>query len=492
MRASADSRAAAKGVALGVLVLAASLSPVSASAGKGRAPAVAADYSCAAAGTGGEGGRQAVRVVFDGRFPDRGRAGTAVRVGEFTVRAELTGEAVRALLPAGATAVSGTARLTAELALDGRGSTRADWSGLVAPRTPLDAEGGAAPSFTGALPELTATRAGQLTVTARELTLTLAVEAPGPEADTGPLAAAPVELRCAPLRTPGPRLASWEVTAPATTAPPRPPTPGEASPAPGAPEPAASGAPAAEPPVRAARAPGKAPLCPVEPPQGELDPARLPKPPPGAIEGPGIGGSLCTVPVGYATVRKQHAAMIVNDPGKKPGLMHLSLGKRTVSSADGSYTESDSLGVLHLPDADSTFLTFGFQPVSARVTFEPDPVTIVNVLRGGRQTTTVGYWQHLRIHQVRLSGVPLDVGPRCRTVRKIDTSLSGEYPFLTGGLLTGSITIPPFTGCRTPSGEDLSRLFTAAISGPGNTLRIQQGGLTGGGASPPVPPLPSR
>ncbi|MEU6058729.1 DUF6801 domain-containing protein [Streptomyces sp. NPDC047097] len=486
MRASADSRAAAKGVALGVLVLAASLSPVSASAGKGRPPAVAADYSCAAAGADAEDGRQRVRVVFDGRFPDRGRAGTAVRVGEFTVRPELTGEAVRALLPAGATAVSGTARLAADLALGGRGRTRADWSGLAAARTPVDAEGGAAPSFTGALPELTATKAGQLTVTARELALTLAVEAPGPAADTGPLAAAPVELRCAPLRTPGPRLASWEVTAPATTAPPR--APVDASPDP---DPAASGAPAAEPPVRAARAPGEAPVCPVEPPEGELDPARLPKPPPGAIEG-GIGGSLCTVPVGYATVRKQHAAMIVNDPRKAPGLMHLSLGKRTVSTPDGSYTESDSLGVLHLPDADSTFLTFGFQPVSARVTFEPDPVTIVNILRGGRQTTTVGYWQHLRIHRVRLGGVPLDVGPRCRTARKIDTSLSGEYPFLTGGLLTGSITIPPFTGCRTPSGEDLSRLFTAAISGPGNTLRIQQGGLTGGGASPPVPPLPSR
>ncbi|MCK8680645.1 DUF6801 domain-containing protein [Streptomyces lichenis] len=486
MRASADSRAAAKGVALGVLVLAASLSPASASAGKGRPPAVAADYSCAAAGAEAEDGRQRVRVVFDGRFPDRGRAGTAVRVGEFTVRPELTGEAVRALLPAGATAVSGTARLAADLALDGRGRTRADWSGLVTARTPLGAEGGAAPSFTGALPELTATRAGHLTLTAGELALTLAVEAPGPEAGAGPLAAAPVELRCAPLRTPGPRLASWEVTAPATTAPPR--APVDASPDP---DPTASGAPAAEPPVRAARAPGKAPDCPVEPPEGELDPARLPKPPPGAIEG-GIGGSLCTVPVGYATVRKQHAAMIVNDPRRAPGLMHLSLGKRTVSTPDGSYTESDSLGILHLPDADSTFLTFGFQPVSARVTFEPDPVTIVNILRGGRQTTTVGYWQHLRIHRVRLGGVPLDVGPRCRTARKIDTSLSGEYPFLTGGLLTGSITIPPFTGCRTPSGEDLSRLFTAAISGPGNTLRIQQGGLTGGGASPPVPPLPSR
>ncbi|MCS0635723.1 hypothetical protein NX801_08610 [Streptomyces sp. LP05-1] len=506
---------------------------MSASATKGREQVIAADYSCAAVNGAVSDRRVRVEVVFGGRFPDRGRAGSAVRVADFTIRPGLTRAAVRELLPAGTAVVSGTARLAADIALDGRG-VRADWSGLVAARTAPDAGGGLAPVFTGAVPETTATRAGRLTVTGGELSLTLwtgPAEPPGPAEPTEPtgpsgpagqagpggatapgvpagpgararsLAGAPVEVRCGPLRPPGPRLVSWEVTASSGT-PSGSPTAGAGVPGSGdtPPDPLSSSGtgpagpdtPAGEPPVRTARAPrGQAPVCPTDRPRGELDPARLPKPPPGAVEG-SIGGSLCTVAVGYATVRKQNAAMIVNDPRRTPGLMHLDLGRRTVSSADGGYTESDSLGVLHLPDADSTFLTFGFQPVSARVTFEPGPVTVVNVLRDGEQSTTVGYWQHLRIHHVRLNGVPLDVGSHCRTARRIDTRLSGAYPFITGGLLTGQITVPPFTGCRSASGEDLSRLFTAAISGPGNALRIQQGGLAGGGASPPVPPLPGR
>lgn len=231
-----------------------------------------------------------------------------------------------------------------------------------------------------------------------------------------------------------------------------------------------------------------APVCPADPPAGELDPSRLPKPPPGAVEG-SLGASLCVVAVGYTTVHKLGSAMIINDPHGSPGPMHLNLGKRTVSAP--GYDESDSVGLLHFPDARSTFLAFGFQPTSAEVSFEPEPVTVVNIRRGETFTTAIAYRQYLRVHDVSVNGVPLDVGPRCRTARPFDTVLSGAYNFLTGGVLDGEITIPPFVGCG-GRGEDLSPLFTAALSGPGNAVRIRQGQLAGAGSAPPVPELPQR
>jgi hypothetical protein len=57
-----------------------------------------------------------------------------------------------------------------------------------------------------------------------------------------------------------------------------------------------------------------------------------------------------------------------------------------------------------------------------------------------------------------------------------------------GGQLKGTITIPPFTGCTTKSGDDLSALMTLSVSGPDNpvTAVVAWPCATGGGA--PLPP----
>lgn len=47
-----------------------------------------------------------------------------------------------------------------------------------------------------------------------------------------------------------------------------------------------------------------------------------------------------------------------------------------------------------------------------------------------------------------------------------------------GGLLTGTLDVPNFTGCTTPGGDDVSRLLTATVSGDGNPVRIRSEGLT--------------
>ncbi|WHM35589.1 DUF6801 domain-containing protein [Streptomyces sp. BPTC-684] len=484
-----DRRGAAIAAALGVIALLLGLVPASGTIARDRETGVQAIYDCAAGSV-----HRAVTVGFTGVYPTGGRPGQPLRAERFAVRPELTPDAVTALLPPGTTEVSGTARLAVEVAQNGA-SARADWAGLTAPAdTGAD---GLRPVFTGEVPAITLGSSGEVTLTAGELTLMLqAAPAPpsgpatapasGTSASPGasgaaqpPTPAAPLELRCLPAAAPGPRLAAWTVTEPSA------PSTAPASPAPSTPADSRTRRPA----IQVGPGPlAPAPVCPADPPAGELDPSRLPKPPPGAVEGR-LGASLCVVAVGYVTVHKLGGAMVVNDPHDSPGPMYLNLGKRTVSAPD--YDESDSVGLLRFPDAPSTFLTFGFQPISAKVSFEPEPVTVVNIRRGETFTTTIAYRQYLRIHDVRVNGVPMDVGPRCRTARPFDTVLSGAYNFLTGGILDGEIAIPPFAGCGS-RGEDLSPLFTAAVSGPGNAVRIRQGQLAGAGSAPPVPELPPR
>ncbi|WP_165984690.1 hypothetical protein [Streptomyces sp. YIM 98790] len=241
---------------------------------------------------------------------------------------------------------------------------------------------------------------------------------------------------------------------------------------------------------RQGREAAEPPPCPEGKPPGELDPARMPEPPAGAtVTEVGIEG--CAVPMGFADVRKLGGAMMINDPAR-PQLIQLSINHQMVSAP--GYFQIRHLGRLTFPDAESTFLAFGFQPVTARVEFTNGPVTIVTVQRAGEQPhTTVGYDQWLRLHDVRVNGVPWDVGPDCRTAGPVDTVLEGaahEYDVLGGGTLRGTVDIPPFTGCGSGR-DDVSPLLTAAISGPGNYVEISQSAVCSGDCRvPDLPELP--
>ena len=103
----------------------------------------------------------------------------------------------------------------------------------------------------------------------------------------------------------------------------------------------------------------------------------------------------------------------------------------------------------------------------------------------------------VRISDVRVDGVSLDVGESCRSVAPAQLSATGEgyvaqdyvvtdvnptppgkfNPAL-GGLLTGSISIPAFTGCSAGS-DDLGPLLTAMVSGETLPVKIIVGLLTG-------------
>ncbi|MFI7007217.1 DUF6801 domain-containing protein [Streptomyces sp. NPDC050145] len=207
----------------------------------------------------------------------------------------------------------------------------------------------------------------------------------------------------------------------------------------------------------------------------------------------GSEARVCAYAAGVATVRKQNGSMIINDPSRRPALMNIRASVNTYSSKPGTplvYNRTDSIGRIDLPDAESTFLTFGFTPVSAKVSFETGPVTATTGTRGAspnRETwAAISFDQSLRLHDVKVNGTPLNVGPNCRTKAPFRVVLEGSFGpngtqgtytnVLLGGLLTTKnhlVDIPAFSGCGS-KGEDIDALFTAAISGPGNLVAMNQ------------------
>ncbi|MFD3579589.1 DUF6801 domain-containing protein [Streptomyces sp. NPDC058644] len=438
---------------------------------------LAAAYDCALPS-----GTRQVEVAFDATFPDRGAIGKPIRPTAVSVRASLPRPVVAELLPQGTASVTGTAVLATTVA-QGRERVGAQWADLTSADVELPARGAMEIGFSGRVPYVTVGSAGDVTFTAGKLDLTLTASVPGAPGARS----APAELACTPARGADTLLAAVPVEAPASGTPTRPAT-GSADPDSDTPldtpRDTSKGIDAGPQPRAATEA------CPAQPPAGKLDPQRLPPVPPGGETSELEPTSMCAVPAGFATLRKLKSSALVNDPrGRQLGLMHLAMRMREVRAPD--YVEYDHLGIMQLPDTQGTFLTFGFQPTTAKVRFEPEPATIVNVIRPGKPAVTrVGYRQHLRLYDVRVNGVPLDVGPRCRTSRPVETELTGNYPVSEGGLLQGELDIPALSGCGA-NGEDLDALLSGAVSGPGNALKIRQGRVCGAGSTTcKIPELP--
>lgn len=111
-------------------------------------------------------------------------------------------------------------------------------------------------------------------------------------------------------------------------------------------------------------------------------------------------------------------------------------------------------------------------------------------------TTTVD----ITITALAVDGVDLDLGEGCRPTEQSVMKLGApgyyefdpdvdipttENRFTTtrhfnvgpGGLLTGTVDIGAFSGCTTASGEDVSALLTATVSGDGNRVEVRSEGL---------------
>lgn len=232
----------------------------------------------------------------------------------------------------------------------------------------------------------------------------------------------------------------------------------------------------------------------------------LPKPPPGSSITYPPPEAGCAYIVGYSDVRKLNGAALVG-----PGLVNLSVGARVVLNVPGNYFEQDTAGQLDyrpcptckyvhaLPPARSTFLAFGFMPVSA--TLQLTEIGTMNIIGVGTLSslTSNTAWSLMSLHisDVTVNGQPLNVGPHCQTVQPLLVKLVGlgagpqPYSLQGGGPLTGTITVPPFSGCGVT--ENLDPLFTGTVSGPGNFARFTQGRLCtpiGDEGCPPRIPKP--
>lgn len=140
------------------------------------------------------------------------------------------------------------------------------------------------------------------------------------------------------------------------------------------------------------------------------------------------------------------------------------------------------------------------------------------------ETAATGALQ-VELTALRVDDIDLGLRPGCLAIRPSDLTLTspdfynldpdlrpGEAPdvagnllttpyfaFSFGGLLTGTMDVPAFAGCTTATGEDVSALVTAAVSGPGNAVRLRAEALTGNAelvpcandhSCPPLDPLP--
>ncbi|MFD3936015.1 DUF6801 domain-containing protein [Streptomyces sp. NPDC058611] len=499
-------RVRARGAAIAALAALAPLIPSAAAAVGSQEITAKLSYDCALPS-----GHQRAAVRVTATFPDRATAGERILPTGVTTTVELPAAAVADLTALKATTVAPETRLALDVAQRGA-ATQALWRGTAgAPPAAVPAEGPLTLTTTGDAPTVTAVADGDLTFTAADLGIDLALGT----ADGGPATPPSLTLACTLAKDADGHglLATVPVgPAPSTPAPSGSPSPSApTAPASGRPtdpaSPTAPGTPKGStapgtPPDRASGGKDKAPK--VGDSRAGASAVRPPAPP--CVKQNPTDKSLNAYITGYSNVRKLGGASLIpvscvqieqGDPEiafPPDGSIHL------LQKSEGHL---DYQGRKQTPPFQSTFLTFGFTPTTATMILEQaGPMTVASdvllVFPDNIAETYVRAPLVLRVLDVKVNGTPLDVGPSCRTETPLSspepdpatypgphlvmlgkgqlingTDATG-YVLTSGGPLTGEVTIPPFTGCGA-GGEDLDRLLTASISGPGNYVKQIQG-----------------
>ncbi|MER5893560.1 DUF6801 domain-containing protein [Streptomyces sp. NPDC001876] len=481
-------RAAARGGAVLAGVLVAGMIPGAQASAGNREIDVELAYACAFPS-----GERTIEARISAVAPEGGRAGEAVQISEVTTELTLPADAVADLMTAaestdstpgaepavggvvadGVESVAAETRLTVDVTQEDH-SAEAVWIGTTEGLVAVPATGDLTLPASGAVPSVTASAAGGLTFTAEQL----AVKFTPVGADGALARPLPLDLTCTPVADQDQLLASVEIGAGAEETTPWPSEPGEEEGEDG------DGTDPAAPRVgaREAAPTAEAPEC-----VGDRE----------------NWAHLVAYITGYANVTKLKGAAkfpvacakilqgpqrIVPPEETADGLAHL---------IQDSTAVVDHFGRPQLPPATATFLTFGFMPTTATMEMTQQPVEkdadgnpIYNVhsdltLNGldtfGSTVITMDF--SLRLFDVKVNGVGLDVGPNCRTSKPFRLTLLGKvfmkdfiftgYTLTGGGPLTSSVTVPPFSGCGV--GEDLDDLFTASISGESGYVKQIQG-----------------
>ncbi|MGW8063965.1 DUF6801 domain-containing protein [Streptomyces ziwulingensis] len=445
-------------------------------------------------------GEQAATVRIAASFPQRVAAGEPIEPADVTTTVELPEPAVADLAALGAADVRAATRLGVGVT-QGEATADATWRGDTE-STALPAGGPLTLTATGEVPSVTGRSAGELTLRADGFALDLTLGT----ADGGATDPAAVTVDCtlgegAPD---GGRLATVQV---------------------GTDEGGGTDAPSGEPsgPSSASGTPGQPGAGPERDPadrQGERAP-KVEEPAPGGAAAertapnckydeqyPAGPMSLNAYITGYSNVNKLDGAALI-----PPFCTLITQGEPQFEFfpdfSGATITQHSTADLYHqqrrqTPPFEATFLTFDFTPTTATMVLEQTgPMTIDS--HGATDfafTSTDTYVRApvvLRVTSLKVNGTPLDVGTACRTKASLASpdpepekypgdhlvlhgrgeQVTGEtatgYLLLSGGPLTGEVTIPAFTGCGTADGENLDRLLTASVSGPGNYVKQIQG-----------------
>jgi hypothetical protein len=445
-------------------------------------------------------GSALVNVQLAAAFPAAGVTGRPIQPAGVAITATLPHAMVGYLGSLKTAAVRVTADLGVEVT-ENQVSAITPWQGLTAPLAPLPAKGGLAASVSGAVPSVTISAAGDAAFTAGGLSLVLTSYKAGGHATNPPSMVVTCNLR------PGQSAALATVAVTGGTGPVR-----DGSTITVGSQPGAS---------HTAAGVGAAPkTCPPLPPGGlPLNPRFPPPPPePGSQEFHGPQ-TACAYIAGFTNVKKLNEASLIG-----PGLTKLDIATTIFAifpakpnhkyPLTGNYIQTQNVAQLdyqgkhEFPPATATLLGFGFVPVSA--TLQLTEIGTINAITVGpevpseclgtkvecQQVVTVSSRVNLRIYDVTVNGVPLNVGDHCESATPFDIIAKGlvpAYTVPTGGTLTGTATIPPFKGCSDGS-EDLDPIFTASVSGPGNQVLLTQAApcFPGSTGCPPCKPVPKH
>lgn len=428
--------------------------------------------------------KAAVRV--SATVPEGGAVDKPVQLTDVSTELTLPETGLPDLAAVGAEQVEVETKLTVGVA-QGDHTAETVWIGTAeGPVAVPDAENPVLTS-SGAVPSVTAGSSGDLVFTAGKLTALL-TSPPSGDASAEPSA---LLLTCTPEPDQDLTLATVRIAGDPEWPSPEPSGTGEGTAAAGGGSDAAEATPKVGEPGKQALQDRKAPPCTGDP-EDQF--------------------SLNAYVTGYADVPKLKSATLfpVACTQIEQGLTQIKFQDGLIHILQDSTATLDYQGKLQLPPATGTFLTFGFMPTTATLEMTqippaagPDGKPVPNVhsdltiLSPGNSvgTTTIDLNLRLRLFDVKVNGVALDVGPNCRTERPFALPLRGEmvlkdgvqsgYTLVTGGALTGQVTVPPFSGCGV--GEDLDDLFTASISGvPGAVKQVQAAPCAAAQHSPTV------
>ncbi|MFD7766993.1 DUF6801 domain-containing protein [Streptomyces sp. NPDC059787] len=493
--AQRPSRARTRTTSIAAFVVLAALIPTTASATGPQEIEAELPYICTLPS-----GRLPATVRISADFPERAEAGEAFSPAGVTTTVELPAEAVADLTAREASEVRAATRLAVGVAQNAATAT-ATWRGSAEP-VALPASGPLTLTTKGEVPSVAGRSDGDLTFTAGDLAIDLE---PGTTdttdtADTSTAGPGSLTVDCS-LAEDAPDQGLL-ATVPVGTG-----------------GPGASGPPSPSGSAEASGPPEDGPGDGTEERQGDRSPKALENSPGTAADRdvppcrydeqhPPTDVSLNAYVTGYANVKKMKGAAYL-----PPSCVLIEQGLPETGPPDPEYLIFDTVSYANFhyqerkqtPPFDATFLSFDFAPVKATMVMEQTgPMRIDSRMRMSLidfTTVTDTYVRAplvLHVLDLEVNGTPLDVGSGCRT----ETSLTsvdpdpanfpgdhlvlygrGEqiiglpatgYLLLSGGVLSGEATIPAFTGCGT-DGEDLDRLLTASVSGPGNHIKQVQG-----------------